>query len=427
MLGLTPNLFAKISDYGSVHNLQATIEPFSMPQALPLQALDSATLKSADRAVTGACWVPGDVELDSMIEVWANAGALGIDTEFVRERTFFPRPGLIQVSDGETVWLLDPLHSSVGTPLRQALKKADSPKILHSVGEDLEVLELVSGALPSRLFDTQIAAAMLGQPLQMRYEHLVKACFDVELAGGQARSDWCKRPLSEALLTYAAQDVIWLPRLQTLLSEELDRLDRLAWLEEDCDRILLRAAQGNRESPALLRVKGAARLDDGHLATLARLADWRESEARRRDLPRSFIIKDEALIELAIAAADSNRVDAAIRRLPPAVQRRYSQNLREQLTTSPPTDFQRPSELQVLDREQQALVKRLQQGVKQVAEEHELDPALIASRRELTRLVRGETPDWMGGWRGELLETLLAEVLGNQKSTLVSSPGRSAG
>ncbi|MGY6588576.1 MAG: ribonuclease D [Wenzhouxiangella sp.] len=384
-----------------------------MSQPLPLQALDQETLRRAEQAVQQACWVPGEVAIDGMAATWQETHALGIDTEFVRERTFFPRPGLIQVSDGETVWLLDPLDQAVADPLRQALDSANTPKILHSVGEDLEVLELVAGTLPSRLFDTQIAAAMLGQPLQMRYEHLVKQCFDVDLAGGQARSDWCQRPLSTALLTYAAQDVIWLPRLHAMLGEELDRMNRLAWLEEDCDRLLQRAARAGRDTSALARVKGAARLDDDKLACLGTLADWRESEARRRDLPRSFIIKDDALLELANAAPDGHRVDAAIKRLPPPVQRRYSQHLRDCLDKPPAAGFQRPSELQVLDREQQAIVKQLQQGVKKVAEEVELDPALIASRRELTRLLRGEQPDWLSGWRGDLLKPVLSEILGS--------------
>ncbi|MGY6631084.1 MAG: ribonuclease D [Wenzhouxiangella sp.] len=382
-----------------------------MPQPLPSQALDQETLQRADQAVHQASWVPGELSIDHLCMAWDISGPLGIDTEFVRERTFFPRPGLIQVSDGHSVWLLDPLDAAVAAPLRQALEPG-AARILHSVGEDLEVLELVAGILPSRLFDTQIAAALLGQPLQMRYEHLVKACFDVDLAGGQARSDWCQRPLSQSLLTYAAQDVIWLPRLHALLGEQLDRIGRLAWLEEDCQRLLQRAAQDDPGVSSLVRVKGAGRLDDEILAHLDSLADWREQEARRRDLPRSFIIKDEALIELAMAATNTNRLDAAIKRLPPAVQRRYSQTLRERLSAPPPPDFQRPAELQPLDREQQAIVKQLQQGVKQVAEAVQLDPALIASRRELTRLLRGEQPDWLTGWRGDLLQPLLAEILG---------------
>ncbi len=384
-----------------------------MPQPLPSQALDQQTLERAEQAVRDARWVPGGVSLESMIRDWEDCDALGIDTEFVRERTFFPRPGLIQVSDGKTIWLLDAMENSIASPLQRALESHDTGKILHSVGEDLEVLKLVSGTLPSRLFDTQIAAAMLGQPLQMRYEHLVQHCFDVELAGGQARSDWCQRPLSTTLLTYAAQDVIWLPRLQRLLSEQLEQAGRLGWLEEDCHRILQRAARSDQGASALARVKGAPRLEDDKLAYLDILATWRENEAHQRDLPRSFIIKDDALIDLAMAGSDSARVDAAINRLPPPVQRRYKNSLRERLSCPPASDFQRPTELKVLDREQQSLVKQLQKEVKTVAEEVELDPALIASRRELTRLLRGEQPDWLSGWRGDLLKPMLSEILGS--------------
>jgi ribonuclease D len=293
----------------------------------------------------------------------------------------------------------------------QILNNRNIIKILHSVGEDLEIFRIVTGTLPEPLFDTQIAAAMLGMPLQCRYENLVNDCFGVELPGGQARSDWCRRPLAAGLLRYAAQDVIWLPRLQETLGEALEKRHRLSWLEEDCARLISRARDDQSVRP-LLKVKGAGRLDDQQMAWLERLADWRDSEARKRDLPRSFVVKDDSLLELAQQAGRPQQVDAALKRLPPPVQRRYQAVLLDLLSASTPAPLTRPPELMALDNEQRLAIKQAQDAVRQLAESLQLEPAVIASKRELTRLVRGERPDWMDGWRGELLGDLITNLPG---------------
>jgi ribonuclease D len=323
----------------------------------------------------------------------------------VRERTFFPRPGLIQASDGAQVWLLDAVALDQMPALGELLDHRDQIKILHSVGEDMEVFRILTGTVPDPLFDTQVAAAMLGHPLQLRYEQLVAEALDVELAGGKARSDWCRRPLSRDLLTYAAQDVIWLPRLQQYLSERLERAGRLDWLIEDCAR-LVESARSDDPAQPLLRVKGAGRLPDPALAVLERLAEWRERVSRERDLPRSFVIRDEDLMRLAEGAV-KGRIDEALRALPDPVRRRYRDRLIEMLEIDSPPDFVRPPALMPLSPEQRDWISRAQQGVRKIAEDLSIDPALIASKRELTRIARGEHPDWLDGWRGPLLSELL--------------------
>lgn len=352
-----------------------------------------------------------DTSLLASIESWRQAGTIGLDTEFVRERTFFPQPGLVQLSDGHRVWLLDPIGRNDFPCFSQILEDSNISKVLHSVGEDLEIFRLLTGSLPQPLFDTQIAAAMLGRPLQCRYEHLVEHCFGVELPGGQARSNWCKRPLSTSLLHYAAQDVIWLPRLQQLLSEALDKQQRLQWLAEDCKRLIAAAAQEQAGQP-LARIKGAGRLDDQALAWLQRLVDWRDSQARERDLPRGFVLRDEAMIELARRAGDLTTLKPAIQALPHPVRRRYEDVFLQLLGGAPPEPAQRPPELTELNPQQRTALKQAQAAVSTLAEELAVDPALIASKRELARVIRGERPDWLDGWRGQLLGDLLERLPG---------------
>lgn len=331
-----------------------------------------------------------------------DAPAIGVDTEFVRERTFFPRPGLLQFSDGRQVWLLDPVTLAGEPGLKRLLAgimcNDSATKILHSTGEDLEIIELVGKSRPAPLFDTQRAAALLGWPLQVRYEVLAGELLGVEFPGGLARNDWCRRPLPAAWLEYAANDVIALPRMREVLQERLERAGRLDWLIEDCRRIVAR--QQNDNDP-VVRIKGAARLSDPELERLSRLARWREEQARKRDLPRGFIAGDPVLLALARGGpnTDPDRLSAGKGRL----GKRDRDRLIE-LIEAPAGDYRRPPELAVLTGEQRARISELQGRIRHVSEQLGVEPTVIASKRDLTRLVQGAPCDWFDGWRGELLD-----------------------
>ncbi len=369
-----------------------------------------ATASETDRtlaanAVSHARLISDAGQLAALVERWLGAPALALDTEFVRERTFYPQPGLVQISDGQAIYLLDAVALPSMPSLARLLGQADQDNILHSVGEDLEVLRILCAVVPRPLFDTQIAAALLGYPLQCRYESLVAEVLEVELPGGKARSDWRKRPLTRDLTTYAAQDVIWLPRLREVLAEALDRQGRLAWLRQDCDRLVDAACQPASE-PALLRVKGAGNLADDALERLARLAEWREREARRRDLPRGFVLRDDTLLLLAAAATSAER-EKQLRLLPPGAQRRYTDALMNLLEQDADSRFSRPPALIQLTQEQREQIKLCQKQIGSVAASLQIDPALLASRREITRVIRGEKPGWLDGWRREFLAEFL--------------------
>ncbi|MEE4297648.1 MAG: HRDC domain-containing protein [Wenzhouxiangella sp.] len=370
----------------------------------PARPVSQAELGAADRAVAEAGLISSADKAAAQIG-HRTGDAVGLDTEFVRERTYYPQPGLVQGSDGQSVWLLDAVAMPHIEPLKQLLDDRACTKILHSVGEDMEVFRILTDTVPDPLFDTQIAAAMLGFPLQLRYEQLVADTLGAELAGGKARSNWRKRPLSRDLLTYAAQDVIWLPRLHQHLVESLERNDRLGWLKEDCAR-LVEAARSDESPSALVRVKGAGRLGDQALSVLASLSDWRDKTARKRDLPRSFIVRDEQLVRL---AEDWNPEDAnhVIDTLPDPVRRRYGQDLLQLLEHGVQGEFNRPLALIQLTPDQRDWIGKAQAVVRAMAEELGIDPALIASKKELTRIARGETPDWLNGWRGKLLANQL--------------------
>jgi ribonuclease D len=256
--------------------------------------------------------------LAAAARAWEGKGALALDTEFVRERTFFPRLGLVQLSDGDAVALVDPLAIGDLSPLMAALGAGGPVKVLHSASEDLEVLYRAYGIVPEPLFDTQIAAALAGLGASLGYQKLVATVFGVELPKGETRTDWLARPLSPAQLAYAAEDVAYLPALYERLSAELDRLGRLAWAWEDSAALAAGLARLDEDPElAYLRRKGAGRLNRRQLAALRALAAWREREARRRDLPRSFVLKEDLLLALAIRRPAAPRELARLPALDP--------------------------------------------------------------------------------------------------------------
>ena len=161
--------------------------------------------------------------------------------------------------------------------------------------------------------------------------------------------------------------------------------------------------------PPLSRVKGAGRLGTPQLAFLDRLAQWREAMAEERDLPRRFVISDESLIDLAVAAGE-HRFSRAVSALPAGQRKRYSTALEALVGSVDPQTFDRPDWIDPLSQEQREQLKKAQQAVRQVAEELEVEPALIASKKELTRLLRGECPDWLEGWRGDVLAGRLQDA-----------------
>lgn len=364
--------------------------------------LPQAHLPHATRAVEGAQWIDSFTHYQDVVGHLLSQSMVGIDTEFVRERTYYPQPGLVQLSDGEHVWLIDVVTLTDHQPLHQLLSDPKITKVLHSVGEDLEVLSLLTGHQPEPLFDTQWAAALLGFPFQLRYEYLVEMAFQVTLPGGQARSNWRQRPLGPQLLSYAAQDVIYLPELARILRAELEALGRLHWLEEDCARILNRR---HEPMPPLFKVKGVGRLTCQAMAYADALSQWRDQQAKSSDSPRSFIMKDELLLELSNRAQSLGAAEAI--RSVQAQLKQHADSCYRVLKETDPEGFKIPIALTQLSAQERELLKRWQANVALLAERLNLDPSVIASKRELTRLLRNESPDWLNGWRWPYLKNQL--------------------
>ena len=351
-------------------------------------------------------------QLDRALESWLECAVIGIDTEFVRERTWRADIGLVQVSDGKQVWLVDPLKTGPLHPLSTLLEEQSIVKILHAPSEDLSVLLHTTGAGPKPLFDTQIACAMLGQSLQMGYHKTVEWLLNLTIDKGETRSNWCKRPLRPAQLHYAALDVCLLPTMHRQLSTRLEAIGRDAWLEEDSARLVRKAREPADPEQSWKRIGGHGRLDGSSLAILQSLATWRDEQAERRNLARGFVIKDAALLTIAKQQPTSVNALSELDIWHPNAVKRFGETLIS-LIDSVLQEGVVASHLATLTPEHKGLMADMRKLVLKRATELSVDPALLASRRELEHLILLPDNEPLSerflGWRKKIItEDLLA-------------------
>jgi ribonuclease D len=349
------------------------------------------------------------VDLDSSDAIAALLSAdrrIGLDTEFMREKTFYPQLCLLQIATDDGIYCADPLNRVDLDSFWQKLMNCRW--VVHSARQDIEVLYHSSNLMPETLFDTQIAAALLGFAPQLGYAGLVNELFDVELAKSHTRADWTKRPLPAAALKYAAEDVEYLLPAYEILTERLDKLGRQGWAEEDSEFQLQPSLYKGDFRHAIDRIKGARNLRGRGRAAAARLASWRESEAVRCDRPRQWIMKDAILLEIASAGPQDKESLAAIDGLAPRTLHRAASEILGCLESAKndENDYEPPRKP---DEKQKAILKNMQAKVIACAEELNISADIVAPKRELSASLNGDRNSRVfTGWRREIIgETLL--------------------
>ncbi len=358
-------------------------------------------------------------QLARVCDLLMDAPVVGVDTEFERTRTFYARPALVQLSDGTTSWLVDPLALADLAPLGRLLGSARTTKVLHACGEDLEVLERLTGARPTPLLDTQVAAAFAGFGASLGYRALVERLLGVALPDDQARSDWLRRPLVPRQLEYAAGDTVHLVPLHDRLQARLAELDRATWCAEDCARIARTAGSAPEPEHYHLRLRRATDLDPRSRFVLQRLCAWRELEARRRDVARKFVADDASLVEIARRAPDTLEALAGVESLHPRQRSRYGRELLGIAAAAREVPgAQLPAAPLRLDEGVAArAVRKVREVVRRRARAMDLPPEVLAPRRVIEALVERrasgstELPDELSGWRRPVVVESLAPVL----------------
>ena len=351
--------------------------------------------------------------LEKRVAAWPAGQPLAVDTEFVRERTYYPKLCLIQVAIGDEVILIDALAIANGGALTPELVAPGRQKLLHAARQDIEALLPLTEAPLAPVFDTQQAAALLGFPAQIGYADLVRQVLQVELAKGHARTDWAKRPLSREQLAYAADDVRYLPALAAALEERLDAAGRRAWLEEESSQLRAIALYRVEPAEAWKRLKGLERLDAAAFAAARALAAWRERRAMDRDLPRGWILPDAAIHELAQARPRTRDALARVAAVPQGTAARAADELLAAVAAPLEEDTERAADDPGRPGPEQLRIQKLLQAkLGAVAAELGIQPEVLATRRELVALARGarELPV-LSGWRKAVVgEPLLAAL-----------------
>lgn len=346
-------------------------------------------------------------QLQDLVDVLADSTWVAMDTEFMREKTYFPQLCLIQVATPDHIACIDPLALPDPGPLRSLLQDPEVLKVFHSASQDLEVLYLVTGNVPTPVFDTQIAASLLGYGEQVGYANLVQAVLGVELDKTQSRTDWSRRPLKAEQLSYAKDDVRHLVLVYQRLRDELETLGRTGWIAPEMEAITRPELYQPRPELAWRRVSGHKRLKPRELPVLSEVAAWREEEARRLDRPRRWVLGDDLL--LLIARVRPGALDALqeLRGFPKGMGTERARQLLtavERGVATPkekwpvlPTREKPPTEAEEVVADVGAALLR------ELARRQQIGPEAVGGRRDIVALMRGDRDARLArGWRYEV-------------------------
>jgi ribonuclease D len=350
--------------------------------------------------------------LAARVASWQAAGPIALDTEFVRERTYYPKLCLIQAASLGDIVIVDAIELEDGGALLPLITDRGRRKILHAARQDIEALLPITNTPLAPVFDTQQAAALLGFPSQVGYAELVRRVLGIELAKGHARTDWARRPLSAEQLSYAVEDVRHLPALADALERRLDAAGRRAWLEEEAaslDDVTLYRVD---PSEAWRRLKGLERLDAAALAVTRSLAEWREWRAMARNLPRRWVLPDAAIFELAQSRPASREALSRVAALPRGTALRAGEELLAAIATADDSAARAVQDTVRPGPEELRRQRRLQDRLASIATELGIQPEVLATRRELAALARGaQALPVLSGWRKAVVgEPLLAAL-----------------
>ena len=355
-------------------------------------------------------------ELATLCTTLEKSNWIALDTEFIREKTYRPQLCLIQVATEDVIACVDPIALGDDlAPLLDVLYRDDITIVFHAAKQDLEIFHLLRDDLPSPVFDTQIAATVLGFGEQIGYANLVGKCLGVELDKAHSRTDWAQRPLSAGQISYAADDVRYLRTVYHLLVKMLVEKDRTHWLDEDFAQ--LTNPETYRANPDTIwrKLRGAGRLKPAQLAILIPLAAWREQRAIKSNRPRRWILKDDILLDLAKIAPEDTDGFTQIRGLEAGAIKRHGDewlSLIKQGKATSKEDWPIVKKSKPLTTEQEATADIVMGLLRKYSAEHEIAPAAIATRKDIDKLVLGETDmPLLQGWRNEIIGARLSAFL----------------
>lgn len=368
--------------------------------------------------------IVSDDEFAAAIEDLATADRYALDTEFHRERTYYPHVALVQLAWNDRLVLVDPLAVDL-RPLAQVL---DGPGlcVLHAGTQDLEVLELSCGTVPSRLFDTQVAAGFLGVATGSLVS-LLERFLNTTIPKGDRLTDWLRRPLTEDQLNYAAGDVLHLLELTDIITAELVEMGRLDWANEESALVLSKPRNKRPPEEAVLRIKEARSLKGKALRIATALAAWRERRAAELDIPIRQVMPDIAVVAIAQQAPSGVDGLKKIRGLDSRHLRKGADN--EILTAvaagiAADDPVKPPQRSNDLPRQLRPVVTLVTSWIAQLARDHKLDPAILATRSDVENLLSSSGGRLTSGWRADLVGEPIGALVNGAAALAFDGDGR---
>lgn len=341
---------------------------------------------------------------------------IALDTEFMRERTYYGQLCLIQIGDGQRSYAIDPLAIEDLGALGAFLGDRSRLKILHAGDQDLELMAARGAGPFGPIYDTQLAAMLAGFGEQIGYARLVESVCKVQLAKGQTRTDWARRPLHEGQIDYALDDVRYLPEIYSQLQGRLEQSGRAEWLASDFEALEVGATTEADPRGIWRRVKGHGKLRPAQLAVLRELAAWREQRARERDKPRGWLVKDEVLVELARLQPEAVEDMLRLRGVDERFAQRHGDTVLALIADGKAVPAEdRPRLPPKPDPALEPMVDVLMAITRDAAARHQVALSMLANRDALRKLAAGDHDlRLLRGWRKQLVgEQLLAFVEGN--------------
>ena len=356
-------------------------------------------------------------KFEELIRELKGSSVLCIDTEFMREKTYYAKLCLVQINNGSIQALIDAIQIEDLTPLAQLLTDENIVKVFHAGSQDIEVLYYATGVVPKNVFDTQIAAAVLGYQLQIGYGPLVLSVCNVSLPKAHGYTDWARRPLTGAQQKYAIDDVTYLLDVYRELESKLEKKGRASWLKADFEHLCNTSRFISDPRNMFEHVKHIGSLNRRQLAIAREVSAWRELEAQRLNKPRRWVLPDEAVIEISRKAPNSREALMEIRGLEGHLNKKQVKRILDCVVLGkkiPECELPRiKNKNRKGEPKVDAVINMMAALVDLRARENNVAPQALASRDELAKLAHGHKNEstLLQGWRKEMIGSELCKLL----------------
>lgn len=353
-------------------------------------------------------------QLEQFVESISDYDWIAIDTEFIREKTYFSQLCLLQIATPDHLACVDPLAIDDISALKKVFNDPAITKVLHAAHQDQEIFYNLFDEVPAPIFDTQPAAAVLGIGDQIGYAKLIEEFLGITLEKTQSRTDWSRRPLSQKQLEYAIDDVHYLREAYPIIVKKLNDSSRLEWLQSDFDRYTSAETFDPKPMEMWKKVKGHQRLRPLQLTMVQELAAWREDLAVEKNLPRRWMMSDDLIIDLALQQPSTEKEIKQLRTIKAKQAIRHFKDwlmIIERVKQLDPAKLLRLPKFQKPSSEEVLVVDLLMLAVRSQAEKNHISASLITTRKKVEKLVMSGETQLANDWRGALVNPLITKIL----------------